>query len=169
MLSCLCWSDSTAIDEKTDKNIKSELNIVKCETNNVSSVKTETTVKHLICDDSEPNRMVLEKYLTRKFVKIDIAKNGSDAIDMVRQYGEYAIIWMDIQMPKMTGYESTKILRNELHYKGIIIGLTGYIDQESVNKCIGFGMNHVIGKPINKDKLYFYVDKYNTTNKMHVN
>jgi len=66
-------------------------------------------------------------------------------------------------MPRMNGMECTEALRKKHNYQGIIIGLTGFIDQESVNECHKRGMNHVIGKPIDKNVLYHYAEKYTIT------
>lgn len=83
-----------------------------------------------------------------------------EAIENVKQHGVYDIIWMDIQMPKMNGYKCVEKLREELKYKGIIIGLTGFVDQESIDLCHSYGMDHVIGKPINRHLFYSYIDSY---------
>jgi CheY-like chemotaxis protein len=119
---------------------------------------------HLICDDSESNRMVLSKYLTREKYLIDEASNGNDAIEKIKKNGTYSIIWMDIMMPRMNGFDCTEILRKQYNYSGVIIGLTGLIDQDSVDECLKRGMNHVIGKPIDKTILYHYAEKYTISN-----
>lgn len=150
------------LKRKTDKNKdknetkKEEVKIEKPET------KEDTTKngRHLICDDSDSNRMILSKYLTRKNYSVDEACNGVEAIEKISANGEYFIVWMDIMMPRMNGMVCTETLRKKNEYKGVIIGLTGFIDQESVNECYKRGMNHVIGKPIDKNIMYHYAEKY---------
>ncbi|AYV77660.1 MAG: putative sensor histidine kinase [Dasosvirus sp.] len=144
------------LGDKSANGNKSEPNI----TTEHGPMSKEKNTFHLICDDSDPNRMVLEKYLSRKNVTVHKSCNGKECISMIEKNGKYLVVWMDIQMPIMNGIECTKYLRETLKYDGIIIGLTGYIDQESVNRCLATGMNHVIGKPIDKNVLYNYVDMY---------
>jgi CheY-like chemotaxis protein len=124
--------------------------------------KEETKRKnvHLICDDAFSNRLVLKKYLTMYGCEIDEAMNGQDAIEMVKKYGEYNIIWMDIKMPLMDGFDSTKFLRNNLGYKGVIIGLTGYVDDVTIKKCYDLGMNHMVSKPFDNKIIFMYTEKY---------
>ncbi|AYV78742.1 MAG: histidine protein kinase SLN1 [Edafosvirus sp.] len=118
----------------------------------------------LIVDDSDPNRLVIKKYLTRFGRKSDEACNGQDAIDIITKNSSalkmYDIIWMDIQMPKMNGINCTEHLRTVLKYKGIIIGLTGHVDIDSVNDCKRVGMDDIIAKPIDKKILEMYIEKY---------
>lgn len=120
----------------------------------------EKNGKILVCDDASGNRYVLVKYMQRKNCLVDEAINGLDAIKKIEENGQYDIIWMDIQMPKMDGLECTRILREKYNYDGVIIGITGYVDPDSFNRCIQAGMTHVIGKPIDKEILFMYVDKY---------
>lgn len=116
--------------------------------------------KHLICDDCETNRIILAKFLSKKY-EYDFAKNGYEVIKNIEKNGNYNIIWMDLEMPKMNGIECTNYLRKNLKYKGIIIGMTGYVDAESLNDCYNCGMNNVMIKPLNINILYNYADKYN--------
>lgn len=116
----------------------------------------ELSKKHLIVDDSNTNRLVLAKYLQRIGITVDEANDGFDCVEKcekIENINDYDIIWMDVRMPYKDGYETSKILR-EMGYKNYIIGLTGHVEQESLNKCISVGMNKVIAKPIMRDELY---------------
>ncbi len=118
------------------------------------------TNKHLICDDAYTNRLVLKKYLLMFGCDIDEAENGIDAIEKIKENGEYNIIWMDIKMPKMDGHECTRILRQEMGYKGKIIGLTGYVDAESIRKSMMDGMDNVVSKPFDSRIIESFVNEY---------
>lgn len=113
--------------------------------------------KHLICDDASANRLVLKKYLILFGCEVDEAENGEEAINKVKLNGEYETIWMDIKMPKMDGFICTENLRGILSYKGPIIGLTGYVDDTTIKKCISIGMNRVIPKPFDKKVIEAYI------------
>jgi CheY-like chemotaxis protein len=115
---------------------------------------------HIVCDDAYLNRLVLKKFLNEFGSSVDEAENGLDLIQKIKTNGEYAVIWLDIKMPKMDGVECTRYLRNSLNYKGIIVGLTGCVDIVTINLCYKEGMNHVLSKPFDKKIVQMYVDKY---------
>ena len=130
-------------------NKSSKKDIIVKQTNGIEPISyvDKKNNKHLICDDAYTNRLVLKKYLVRFGCEVDEAENGEDAINKVKLNGEYSTIWMDIKMPKMDGLDCTKYLRNIMEYNGAIIGLTGYVDDITINKCLLVGMNRVIAKP----------------------
>jgi len=70
------------------------------------------SVKALVVEDYEMNRILIEEMLISFKVSTDFALNGRDAVDMARD-GSYDIIFMDINMPIMNGIDATKILRDE--------------------------------------------------------
>ncbi len=97
-------------------------------------------------------------------LKIECAENGVEAI---RKFSEtphaYDLIFMDIQMPEMDGYEATQRIRalDIPEAQTIpIIAMTANVFREDVEKCLEAGMNDHVGKPLNFDevlgKLYFY-------------
>ncbi len=144
------------------KNIKINNEVIKDNVN----VGTD-----LIVDDSDANRVVIKRYLTLFDRKVDEASNGYDAIKKIKintnpdtintnQLNNYDIIWMDIQMPRMNGIKCTEYLRNELKYTGIIIGLTGHVDGNTIKECEKAGMNAILPKPIEKNVLMTYIEKY---------
>ena len=136
----------------------------KIEEINENIITYQKKKQHLICDDAMTNRLVLIKYITLYGFQCEEAENGKQAIDLVENNKIiYDIIWMDIKMPKMNGIEATEYLRKKLHYEGIIIGLTGYVDELTVNKCYSVGMDHVLSKPFDKNIIKMYVDKYSQT------
>ena len=128
---------------------------------NISNIENPKNNKHLICDDAFTNRLVLKKYLIQFGCATDEAENGLDALDKVKENGTYKIIWMDIKMPKMDGHECTQILRQNMDYNGPIIGLTGYVDNNSIKTCLSLGMNFVVSKPFDSRIIQTYVDKFN--------
>lgn len=123
----------------------------------------DKNTRHLICDDAHTNRLVLKKYLTLFGCEVDEAENGQHAIQKIQENGQYVIVWMDIKMPKMNGQECTYYLRNKFNYQGVIIGLTGYVDDVTIKKCLQLGMNHVVAKPFNKDIIQMYIDQYTSS------
>jgi len=111
----------------------------------------------LLVDDVEINREIVTALLEETRVDIYCAENGVDAVDMFRQSPQdYDLIFMDVQMPEMDGYEATRTIRalDVPNAKSVpIIAMTANVFREDVEKCLEAGMNGHIGKPINMDEL----------------
>jgi CheY-like chemotaxis protein len=119
----------------------------------------------LLAEDMEINREIVLALLEPALLEIDCAENGAEA---VRRFSEepqkYDLIFMDVQMPEMDGYEATQRIRalNLPKAKTIpIIAMTANVFREDVEKCMEAGMNGHVGKPLNFDevleKLYAYL------------
>ena len=111
----------------------------------------------LLAEDVDINREIVESLLEHTGVKIYNAENGQQAFDMFRrQPGFYDMIFMDIHMPEMDGYEATQRIRS----LGVpeaatvpIVAMTANVFKEDVNRCLSIGMNSHIGKPISVDEI----------------
>ncbi len=110
-------------------------------------------MKILTCDDSQTIREQLKKLLKEAFPDITIleATNGLEALGIAEKQMVDLII-MDIQMPKMTGYEALRILQAQERTKNIpVIFLTGtFQEDEDVAKGLELGAVEYVTKPINK-------------------
>ena len=76
--------------------------------------------------------------------------------------GKYSIIFMDIKMPEMDGYEATELIRNSNHQqaKSIpIIAMTAETFAEDIKNALRSGMNAHVAKPVNIDKLVAAINK----------
>lgn len=109
--------------------------------------------KILIVEDNEINLEVATYLLVETKVKIDIARNGLEAVEKVKEQS-YDAIFMDIQMPIMDGFEATTIIRNELKSTIPIIAMTANVMAHDVAKCLEVGMNEHIGKPFDIEDFY---------------
>jgi CheY-like chemotaxis protein len=98
-------------------------------------------------------------------MQIDCAENGAIAVDMFSKSPEkYDMIFMDLQMPEMDGYEATQKIRafdNPRAKTVPIIAMTANVFKEDIEKCLNAGMNGHIGKPLDFlevfDKLRMYL------------
>ena len=119
----------------------------------------------LLAEDMEINREIVLALLEPTLLEIDCAENGAEA---VRKFSEaprkYDLIFMDVQMPEMDGYEATRRIRalNLPQAKTIpIVAMTANVFREDVEKCVKAGMNGHVGKPLNFDEvleqLYTYL------------
>jgi len=123
----------------------------------------------LLVEDVEINREIVLTLLEPTNLEIDCAENGIEAVQMFTEAPDkYDIIFMDIQMPEMDGYEATKRIRAleaELEperVKGVpIIAMTANVFKEDVEKCLASGMDSHVGKPLDfeevMNRLYLYL------------
>lgn len=113
----------------------------------------------LIAEDVVSNAKVLVRLLSNMNCNTKIVENGDLCVDEIKSNDIYDLIFMDNQMPFMTGPEASKKIR-EMGYTLPIIGLTGNIMQDDVNYFKEQGANEVLGKPTKKDKLNEILNKY---------
>ncbi|MFI0430512.1 ATP-binding protein [Mariniflexile sp. HMF6888] len=118
---------------------------------NKKTIKT-TDINVLIVDDNNLNIIVLKKFLEDIDIKSDTAVNGKVALDKVKEK-KYQLIFMDIHMPEIDGWEATRIIR-ETDKDVIIFGLSANVTTEAINKAIENGMNNYLTKPFKKEHLY---------------
>ncbi len=131
---------------KIAKNQEKEISIEIKKNINLSDLSV------LIVDDNNINIIVLKKLLETMDVKADTAENGKIALKKVAQKN-YQLIFMDIHMPEMDGFETTEVIRK--HNKDVIIfGLSANVTTEAINKAIFSGMNNYLPKPFKKELLY---------------
>jgi PAS domain S-box-containing protein len=112
----------------------------------------------LVAEDTVTNQMLIKRLLSRVGVDVVIVSDGQDAID-AGMNGDFDVILMDIQMPKMSGLEATKTLRDN----GLvtpIIALTAHAMKGDEEKCLKSGCNDYLSKPINVTKLMNVLEKY---------
>ncbi len=114
--------------------------------------------KILIVDDHPVNKKLLQLILEKEGYIVSTAENGQEAIDIASKE-EFQIIFMDIQMPVLNGYEATQILR-EKNYTKTIIACTAGSQENEKELCESFGMNDIITKPFNKKQLLEMIKKY---------
>jgi PAS domain S-box-containing protein len=110
----------------------------------------------LLAEDVEINRVILRELLADTRVAIEEAADGQHALDMFNASaaGYYDLIFMDIQMPVMDGYEATRQIRSleRPDAKTVpIIAMTANAYREDINTALGVGMNGHISKPIDLD------------------
>jgi len=118
----------------------------------------------LLAEDVEINREIVQTLLEPTRLEICCAENGEEAVKMFSAAPyRYDMIFMDIQMPEMDGYEATKHIRaveDQLHVHKTeasnqipIIAMTANVFREDVERCLNSGMNGHIGKPIDFNEI----------------
>jgi CheY-like chemotaxis protein len=111
----------------------------------------------LLVEDVEINREIVKVLLEPTGIEIDCAENGKEAVRMFsRSPEEYDMIFMDVQMPEMDGYEATQRIRalNIPTAKTVpIVAMTANVFREDVERCLEVGMNSHVGKPLDFDEV----------------
>lgn len=108
----------------------------------------------LLVEDNEVNQKVALRMLENFGLNIDLAADGIEALALCRQH-QYDLVFMDLQMPNMDGYEATKAIRNEigLNQDTPIIALTANAFYDVKGNCIEAGMSDFLAKPYKKEYL----------------
>lgn len=118
----------------------------------------------LLAEDVALNREILISLLDGTGVKIDSAENGHVACEMFAAAPDrYDMIFMDIHMPDMDGYEATRCIRNMDLVKAQtipIIAMTANVFKEDIEKCHACGMNAHLGKPLEINETLYIMKKY---------
>jgi len=118
----------------------------------------------LLTEDSEINREIVRELLSPTKLQIDCAHNGAEAVRMFSAMPDkYELIFMDVQMPEMDGYEATRQIR-KLGFpkagKVPIIAMTANVFKEDIDRCIKAGMNGHLGKPLDMEEVIKLLNKY---------
>ncbi len=118
----------------------------------------------LLAEDIDINREIILTLLEPTLIKIDCAQNGRKAVQMFGEApDQYDLIFMDIQMPEMDGYEATRQIRalDIPNAKTIpIVAMTANVFKEDINNSLAAGMNDHLGKPIDTKGLLDILLKY---------
>ncbi|GHV35326.1 hypothetical protein FACS1894187_07800 [Synergistales bacterium] len=119
----------------------------------------------LLAEDIEINREIVRSLLEPTAVQIVDAVDGLDAVGkFAAEPAKYDVIFMDVQMPGLDGYDATRQIRalgTDKAKSVPIIAMTANVFREDIDKCLAAGMNAHIGKPIDIEqvieKLRFYL------------
>ncbi|GHV53023.1 hypothetical protein FACS1894206_02910 [Deltaproteobacteria bacterium] len=118
----------------------------------------------LLAEDIEINREIVLALLEPTLLAIDCATNGAEAVKMfAANPDQYNMVFMDLQMPEMDGYEATRHIRalNFPYAKAVpIVAMTANVFREDIEKCFKTGMNDHVGKPLDFSEVLQKLRKY---------
>ncbi len=111
----------------------------------------------LLVEDNKLNQRLMESSLRRFGFKIDVANNGLEAVEKYQADPKaFDLIIMDIMMPVMDGLEATRQIRifeQKKTFRIPIIALTANTFNADRERCLSYGMDEYIAKPLNMEKL----------------
>ncbi len=174
-------------------NLQSLIEPIFAADSNETGVKTSYISKHstsdnrcndkiniLLAEDYPTNQQVALQHFQTIGLDVDLVENGLEAVEAYKN-NNYDIIFMDIQMPIMDGFQATSEIRkiesgrakptaNE-QSQTIIIAMTAYATTGDLEKCFSIGMNDYVTKPLRREKLFSLINKWteNIHNLRHLN
>jgi two-component system, sensor histidine kinase and response regulator len=112
----------------------------------------------VVAEDHMVNQTLFKAILERLGHKVFLAADGREAVEAVERE-EPDMVFMDVQMPEMNGYEATEAVR-QAGYRGPIVAVTANAVKGERDKCIAAGMNDFLTKPFKRDDLVPLLDKW---------
>jgi CheY-like chemotaxis protein len=115
----------------------------------------------LVAEDNQINQSLLKHLFENWNLQFDMVTNGKEAIEQLQlNPNKYSLVLMDIQMPGMDGYTCTRQIRETLQSGIPIIAMTAHAFAGEREKCVAFGMNDYISKPIREETLHQLITRF---------
>ena len=107
----------------------------------------------LLVEDNEINQQVARELLQACGLQVNVVGNGRRAVEAVAAT-DYDLVFMDIQMPEMDGYQATRVIRREQGNSQLpIVAMTAHAMTGDRDRCLQAGMNDHIAKPLDPEEL----------------
>ncbi|MEO7444819.1 MAG: ATP-binding protein [Ferruginibacter sp.] len=116
-------------------------------------------IKILVAEDNEINQELISHLLKNWSAEPFVVKDGGRVIEALKKES-FDLVLMDIQMPEMDGYSTISIIREELKSAIPVIAMTAHVLPGEKEKCLGFGMNDYLPKPIDEERLQEIIRLY---------
>ena len=116
----------------------------------------------LLVDDNDVNLIVASNYLKKWGFQVSTAENGKEALDLIAQK-VYHLVLMDLQMPEMDGYETSRTIRkmDDPYFKNVpIIALTASAMMEDIQRLGKAGITDYVAKPFDPNELHEKIIKH---------
>ncbi len=127
------------------------------------SEKQPRSYSVLLVEDNPTNQQVANVILGKLGCRVTIANNGREAVQIL-EITDFDLVFMDIQMPEMDGYETVKYIRNPnrsiLNHDIPVVALTANAFRSDRENCMASGMNDYVAKPVDANSLKNMLEKW---------
>ncbi|TVY10044.1 response regulator [Paenibacillus cremeus] len=114
----------------------------------------------IVAEDNEINQLVVEGLLHRKGYAVTKVEHGAEVLNRMDEQA-WDAIFMDLHMPVLDGFETTKRIREQSEYNHIpIIALTANVMKQDLERCLSIGMNDIVTKPLEEERLVRVLEKW---------
>lgn len=143
----------------TDRR-KSDQTIPKRPVPNIGKITKENFVEFsgeriLVAEDNPINQKVIVGLLAGSGIDVVLANDGQEALDILEHDSNFLMILMDAHMPRIDGFEATRIIRKNPAYDHIlVVALSGDVGADDIQKMESAGMAEQLAKPLRMDALY---------------
>ncbi|HEG42520.1 MAG TPA: response regulator [Phycisphaerales bacterium] len=141
-----------------------DVNAVHVEPGKAEEEKTEFSGSVLVAEDSPTNQVLIKLLLEKMGFEVTIAEDGNEALQRVLTQ-PFDLIFMDMMMPRMNGYEATKAIR-EKRITTPIVALTANAMKGDDEECFKVGCDEYLTKPIDRSELLEVIGKYLASEKL---
>ena len=122
-------------------------------------------MKHSVCvllvEDNPVNQKLAKLMLTKAGYQVEVANNGKEAVEKFTSSPEdFDLIFMDIQMPEMDGFEATEAIRSKGFDTIPIVAMTANAMKGDRKMCLEAGMDDYTTKPIKREIVFGILDKW---------
>ncbi|NUU76702.1 PAS domain S-box protein [Paenibacillus xylanilyticus] len=119
------------------------------------------SLRILIAEDNEVNQLVLSRMIEKKGHFVDHVADGVEAVEAVKR-NAYDIVFMDVHMPRLDGFEATKAIKELLGPEACpyIIAVTANAVRGDMDKCLKAGMDAYVSKPIKRESIMQVMETY---------
>ncbi len=115
----------------------------------------------LVVEDNLIIQEFIPDIMEHEGMQVDLANNGFEALTLLAGHNEYAAVLMDCQMPVMDGYEATKRIRTNPRFDTLpIIAMSGNVNSVDQQRCLDYGMNDFISKPVDWEHAFLVLNKW---------
>ena len=114
----------------------------------------------LLAEDNELNQQVARGILEQAGLDVSVADNGEEAVRMAGE-GEFDLVFMDIQMPVMDGFEATRRIKADPRLDGLpVVAMTAHVLPEQRRRILDAGMDDHVFKPIDPAEVYRVLNRW---------
>lgn len=113
----------------------------------------------LVVEDHPQNRYLMTYLLESRGYEVDVARDGTEGLDALEKHAPDLIL-MDMQLPRVDGYEATRRIKADERFKHIpVVAVTAHSMRRDRDKAMAAGCDIYVTKPINGEELLVLVDR----------